>query len=521
VAQRLTIRDIAQLAGVSPATVSRVLNQKPDVEAATRERILAIIAESGYAPDPTATVLASTPRRRHTLPTQRFPANFLWGVATSAFQIEGALDEDERGPSIWDSYVAYPPPDFTAHTAAIACDHYHRMPEDVALLAQLGVNSYRFSVSWPRVLPEGEGAINAPGLDFYDRLVDQLLAADIAPMVTLYHWDLPLALQQRYGGWLDRRTALAFAEFAEAVARRLGDRVPWWATLNEPWTVTVFGYLLGKHPPHQQDAAQALQVAHHLLLAHGLALPRIRQWGTPEASVGIALNLMPVYPADQREATQGAAHAADLWYNRWFLDPLFRGAYPEAIQRELDARAIAVTPDDLRAIAAPLDFLGVNYYSRLVVRPATTVATGPLTGYSQVVPVPEASYSRMGWETFATGLRDMLVRIYRDYQPPAILVTENGAAFDDTAARAGWQIQDRRRIAFLQEHIEAMQTAFQLGVPLRGYYAWTLFDNFEWTDGYDQRFGLMAIDRLTQSRYLKESGRWYAHFIATQRERLE
>jgi len=513
-AQQVTIRDIARLAGVSTATVSRALNQRPDVDAATRARILSIIAEVGYTPA-SAAIILSTGARRHHAPLPPFPQQFLWGAATSAFQIEGALQEDGRGPSIWDQYVAYPPPDFTPHTAAVACDHYHRMPEDVALLAQLGVNAYRFSLAWPRIMPDGEGAVNPKGLDFYDRLVDALLAAGITPQATLYHWDLPLALQDRYGGWLHRRTAYAFADFAEQVARRLGDRVSYWMTLNEPWSVAVQSYVLGRHPPFHQDIAHALQVAHHLLLAHGLAAPRLRQASGPTAKIGIALNLTPVYPADPRPATRQAVQQADLWYNRWLLDPLFTGRYSDAVQRQLASLAV-VEAHDMDAIATPLDFLGVNYYSRLVVQPGGEMA-GPLTGYSQVAPVPEASYSQMGWETFATGLYDIVMRVHHDYHPAAILVTENGVAYTDPDMLAGQPIRDSRRITYLQDHIAAMQSAYQAGAPIQGYSAWTLFDNFEWTDGYSRRFGLIAVDRATQQRALKESGRWYAHFIATQR----
>jgi beta-glucosidase len=514
-AERVTIRDIARMAGVSVGTVSRVLNHKPDVDPATRERIRACIAQTGYQPAHAAVVLARSATHKHPS-TQTFPVDFLWGVGTSALQIEGALAADGRGPSIWDDVIARPPPDFAPHTPAVACDHYHRMDEDVALLAQLGVNAYRFSIAWPRVLPDGEGQINAAGLDFYDRLVDRLLAAGITPLATLYHWDLPLALQQRYGGWLDRRTAYAFADYAALVARRLGDRIRWWMTLNEPWSIVVLGYLRGEHPPYRTDPVQALQAAHHLLVAHGLAVPRLRAICAPGTAIGISLNLSPIYPADQREATQRAAQHADLWHNCWLLDPLFRGAYPAEMAQQ-GAVSQAIASDDMACIATPLDFVGISYYSRLVVRPSARAADGPLTGFEQVVPVPEASYSQMGWEIYAAGLSDLLLRLHRDYHPPALVVTENGVAFDDGAALGGEHIQDRRRIDFLREHINAMHTAYQLGVSLRGYCAWTFMDNFEWMDGYHQQFGMVAVNRTTQQRTIKESGRWYAHYIATQR----
>jgi beta-glucosidase len=365
-------------------------------------------------------------------------------------------------------------------------------------------------------MPEGEGAINPKGLDFYDRLVDALLEANITPLVTLYHWDLPLRLQLRSGGWIDRRTAYAFADFTEHVARRLGDRVSNWTTINEPWAVAILGYLRGEHPPYVQDGKQALQVAHHLLLAHGLAVPRLRQYSRLGAAVGISLNLAPVYAADQRDETLRAVHAADLWHNRWLLDPLFRGAYPG----ELTTQGVALVrsePDDMATIATPLDFVGVSYYSRLLVRPSNEEASGPFQGYESVVPVPEATYSQMGWEIFANGLHDILLRLHRDYYPGAIIVTENGVAFDD-AIQAGIVIQDRRRVDFLREHIDAMRMARQMGVPVRGYCVWTLMDNFEWTYGYQQQFGLIAVDRATQRRAIKESGRWYQRFIALQHE---
>ena len=515
---RTTIRDIARLAGVSTATVSRALNQRPDVDPATRDRVLALVVDLGYQPDHAATVLASTPKRRDTLSPllPPFPPDFLWGVATSALQVEGAFEDDGRGPSIWDSFVAHPAPTFAPHTAAIACDHYHRMPEDVALLQSLGVSAYRFSIAWPRVMPEGEGSVNPKGLDFYDRLVDKLLAADIVPMATLYHWDLPFQLQQRYGGWVDRRTAYAFAEFAEHVAKRLGDRISKWMTINEPWSIAVLGYALGEHPPHVRDWRQALQVAHHLLLAHGLAIPRIRRHSRPDTAIGISLNLSPVYAADQREETAQAVRDADLWQNRWLLDPIFFGTYPREMAPG-GASPCHIEPDDMATIAAPLDFVGLSYYSRLVVRPPLEESRGPFQGYEQVIPVPEATYSQMGWEIFANGLHDMLLRVHRDYHPPAIVVTENGVAFND-AAKAGDLVQDRRRIDFLREHISAMQTARQMGVPVHGYCVWTLMDNFEWIHGYQQQFGLVAVNRFTQQRTIKESGRWYQRFIALQKE---
>ena len=517
---RLTIQDIAHLAGVSTATVSRVLNQKPDVDPMTRERILRIMEEQGFVPDFSAMRLAGNQARKTHQAAPIFPANFLWGAATSAYQVEGAASDDGRGPSIWDAFTKEPGATHHGESGAVACDHYHRMPEDVALMAQLNLNAYRFSISWPRILPEGRGAVNERGLDFYDWLVDTLLAHGICPVATLYHWDLPQALQE-HGGWLARETAQAFADYTEIVTRRLGDRIAWWITLNEPWVATYFGYGLGTHAPGIQQPQSVAVAAHHLLLAHGLAVPRIRSQVGAAAHIGVTLNLTPITAADDRAETIQGAERADVLHNRWFLDPLFHGRYPERIFTDLGIAPPEMAGDDMALIAVPLDFLGVNYYSRALIRaPQRARSNGASQPYEYVVPVPEASYTQMAWEIYPPGLVEVLVRVHRDYAPRLILVTENGASFDDQ-----WDgrnhIPDKRRVHYLSEHIHAMEDALRRDVPLGGYFAWSLMDNFEWADGYRQRFGLIYVDFLTQRRIIKESGRWYAAFIAAQRQQEE
>jgi beta-glucosidase len=450
-----------------------------------------------------------------------FPATFLWGAATSSYQIEGATREDGRGPSIWDQFAATPGAVYQGHTGDVAADHYHRMQEDVNLMAEMGLGAYRFSIAWPRILPQGTGAVNAPGLDFYDRLVDALLAKGITPLATLYHWDLPLLLHER-GGWLNRDTAYAFADYAEVVARRLGDRVAWWITQNEPWVAAYLGYGVGIHAPGLRDICSAVTAGHHLLLSHGLAVPRLRALTRGAAQVGITLNLYPVYPADDRPETARAAEQADAFLNRWFLDPLYHGRYPDQLFADLGVAEPPVEDGDLALISAPTDFLGVNYYSRRVVRarPAGS-ARGPWTpsGYEEVAALPGATYTQMGmgWEVYPQGLTDLLVRLTEDYAPSALLVTENGAAYEDRWDGEG-VISDPERLEYVRGHVQALAEALARGVPLRGYMVWSLLDNFEWGEGYSKRFGVVYVDFPTQRRILKESGRWYAALARAHRQ---
>jgi beta-glucosidase len=444
-----------------------------------------------------------------------FPSDFLWGVATSAYQIEGAVSEDGRKPSIWDQFAATPGKVFQGETGAVAADHYHRMPSDVALMADMHLGAYRFSIAWPRVLPDGTGAVNTAGLDFYDRLVDALLARGITPMATLYHWDLPLALHNK-GGWLNRDTAYAFADYAETVARRLGDRVSWWLTHNEPWCAAYLGYGSGVHAPGMEDMPSAFVAAHHLLLSHGLAMPRLRALTPPGAQLGLALNLNPVYASDNRPETLRVVAEVDDFNNRWFLDPIFRGTYPEALFAQFNAPPPPIQDGDMALIATPIDYLGVNYYSRAMI--PIHLGTNPVGGGSAPIISSEhmGSFTDMGWEIYPPGLFDLLQRVHRDYAPKALVITENGAAFTDSRDAQG-QVQDPRRAEYIREHIQAMARVLASEIPLKGYLVWSFLDNFEWAEGYSKRFGIVYVDFATQERVVKESGHWYAQFVAAQR----
>ena len=453
-----------------------------------------------------------------------FPPGFLWGSATASYQVEGATHEDGRSLSIWDQFAATPGKTFQGDTGDIADDHYHRMPQDVALMAELGLGAYRFSLAWPRILPQGRGKVNSPGLDFYDRLVDTLLAHGIKPFATLYHWDLPIALEEK-GGWVNRDTAYAFAEYAEVTARRLGDRVEAWITLNEPWCSAFLGYGIGVHAPGLQNRQAAFDAGHNLLLAHGLAVPRIRASIRPGAQVGITLNFTPQYAADERPETLRAIERADAFSNRWFLDPIYRGSYPDNLFSGFQVNPPPVQDGDFAIITAPIDFLGVNYYSRSLMQSKLTSGSSGSEnhensesgehheGAEAVRPVPGSIYTEMGWEVYPQGLSDLLVRLHREYAIPALYVTENGAAFADQ-----WNgedhVSDPLRVEYLHAHIQAQARAIAAGVPLRGYFVWSLLDNFEWGEGYSKRFGIVYVDYPTQRRILKDSALWYKDFIA-------
>lgn len=386
-------------------------------------------------------------------------------------------------------------------------------------MAELNLGAYRFSLSWPRILPQGTGAINERGLDFYDRLVDALLACGIRPLATLYHWDMPEALLNR-GGWLVRDTAYAFAEYAEVVARRLGDRVDWWLTHNEPWCSAYLGYAEGVHAPGLRDKQLAVTAGHHILLSHGLSVPRLRAHLTSQAQVGIALDFYPVYAADDRPETLLAVKRADTFRNRWFLEPIFRGNYPEDLFINMEVIPPTFHADDLSIISTPIDFLGVNYYSRMVVQNnldslSTSEHKPSDNSYEAIEHIPGASYTEMGWEVFPAGLANILTRIHREYAPKAIVVTESGAAFNDQ-----WDgndtIHDQQRIDYLQQHIQIVAQVIRQGVPIKGYFVWSFLDNFEWAEGYRKRFGLVYVDYPTQHRIIKDSGRWYSSFVASQ-----
>lgn len=443
-----------------------------------------------------------------------FPAHFLWGACTSAYQIEGAVHEDGRGSSIWDQFAATPGKTFQGETGAVACDHYHRMPDDVQLMADLGLSAYRFSIAWPRIQPAGTGTPNERGLDFYDRLVDTLLTHNITPLATLYHWDLPLALHEQ-GGWLNRDTAARFADYAEIMGRRLGDRVPWWLTMNEPWCAAFLGYGNGLHAPGMQDTQAAFIAGHHLLLAHGHAMQRLRATTAPGTQLGIALNLNPAYPHDNSPETMRAVQEVDRFNNGWFLDPIFRGTYPAQLFADFKVAPPDIQPGDMALIQTPLDFLGVNYYSRSLI--PLHQGTSPIgTSSATVVSDQDGNFTEMGWEIYPPGLTDLMVQLDHDYHPPKIVITENGAAFADEWD-GGDRVEDPRRTEYLQAHIQALGAAIVQGVPVAGYFAWSLLDNFEWAEGYSKRFGIVYVDFPTQRRIIKASGHWYADFIRGQR----
>jgi beta-glucosidase len=438
----------------------------------------------------------------------QMPNGFIWGAATASYQIEGAVHEDGRGESIWDRFSHTPGKTENGDTGDVACDHYHRMADDVGIMKELGLHAYRFSIAWPRILPEGTGAVNAAGLDFYDRLVDRLLKERITPFVTLYHWDLPQALQDR-GGWANRATVEAFRTYADVVSKRLGDRVRYWITHNEPWVAAMLGNLQGLHAPGIRDLATSLQVAHHLLLSHGVAVPVLRANSDPSAAIGITLNLNSVEENTGSEEDRAAAYREHAVTNRWFLDPLFRGRYPEITPQNAPMEMVPIRDGDLEQIRAPIDFLGVNNYFRTVVKAGPTG-----DGSDDQVLKPEfAEYTTMGWEVFPDGFYNLLTRLQRDYQPPALYVTENGAAFADTVGDDG-KVHDPRREHYIREYLRAAHRAIADGVNLQGYFVWSLLDNFEWAYGYSQRFGITYVDYPTQQRIIKNSGRWYARAIA-------
>ncbi|GCE14159.1 GH1 family beta-glucosidase [Tengunoibacter tsumagoiensis] len=440
-----------------------------------------------------------------------FPADFIWGSATASYQIEGAAHEDGRGPSIWDTFAATPGKVYMGHNGDVADDHYHRVEEDVELMSRLGLDAYRFSVAWPRILPTGRGTVNTRGLDFYDRLVDALLTKGIKPCATLYHWDLPQPLEDK-GGWRNRETAYAFADYAEIVARRLGDRIAGWITLNEPWCSAYLGYGIGMHAPGVQDRQAAMDAGHHLLLAHGLAMPRIRAIVPQTAEVGITLNFTPAYPSDNRPETLRDTALLDAFSNRWFLDPIVRGHYPEGYFASMGLNEPPIQEGDLAIISTPIDFMGINYYSRNLVKGVSEV---PLADRVPLVtPVPEASYTDMPWEIYPQGLSDHLLRLYREYGIQKLYVTENGAAFKESWKPGDEHVHDPRRVEYLRQHVQALAVAIEQGAPLKGYFVWSLMDNYEWAEGYTKRFGIVYVDYETLQRIPKDSALWYADFIA-------
>ena len=442
-------------------------------------------------------------------PTRSFPADFVWGAATAAYQVEGAAAEDGRGESVWDRFAATPGKVRNGDTGDVACDFYRRYPEDIALMRELGLDAFRFSVSWARVVPDGRGPVNELGLDFYDRLVDELLANDIKPFVTLFHWDTPQALEDA-GGWTERATAELFVDYVDAVAARLGDRVDRWITHNEPGVVSWIGHAWGMHAPGRTSEADAIAASHHLLLSHGWAVEALRH-GSPNAQVGISLNLAHVDAASDSPADLAAAREVDGLENRWFLGPIFRGAYPDDVLERFASTPPPVLDGDLKAISAPIDFLGINSYFRRLVRDG---AHG-----LNAVHLPDAQFTDTGWEVYPEGLHKLLVRVADDYEPPVIYITESGAAFGDVRGHDG-HVHDPERKAYLASHIDAVGRAIEDGVPVHGYFVWSLLDNFEWAHGYAKRFGIVYVDYPTLERVPKDSFTWYRDFITSLRPSL-
>ncbi len=451
--------------------------------------------------------------------TLGFPPKFLWGTATSAYQIEGAAAEGGRGPSIWDTFSHTPGRVHNDDNGDRAADHYHRYREDVQLMAELGLRAYRFSVAWPRVQPRGRGPANQRGLDFYRRLVDRLLEVGIEPWLTLYHWDLPQALEDA-GGWPDRDTAERFADYARLVYQALHDRVRYWTTHNEPFCAAFLGYGSGRHAPGRRDGALAIRAAHHLLLGHGLAMEAMRAI-SPGNQLGITLNLYPVRPFTESAESAEAVRRIDGIQNRLFLDPVLRGAYPGDVLADIEpiSGLAHLRPSDEAVIAAPIDVLGVNYYQPHMVAAGPGVQGDPdleaqFPGVSGVrIVQQDGPRTANGWSVDAGGLLDLLTWLHRSYRPVPLVVTENGAAFDDYADPEG-DVHDPERIQFLEGHFRAAHRALEQGVDLRGYFVWSLLDNFEWREGFSKRFGLVYVDFPTQRRVLKDSARWYRDVIA-------
>lgn len=425
---------------------------------------------------------------------------FTWGVATSSYQIEGAADEGGRGPSIWDTFSRIPGAIDNADNGDIACDHYHRYNEDLDLIQWLGVNAYRFSIAWPRVIPSGVGTPNQVGIDFYDRLIDGALERGITPWPTLYHWDLPQALQDK-GGWNNRDCAYWFADYAHLMAERFSDRIKNWTTLNEPFCSAWLGHLYGVMAPGIKDLQTAINASHHLLLGHGLAARAIRE-SAADAKVGIVLNFTPAVPLRDTADDKVAASLADGFDNRWFADPVFKGIYPSDVIAGLN-KEVPILAGDMEAISTPLDFLGINYYTRQTV---TSDPTNHPLPYKQIN-VEGKERTAMGWEVHAPSLKDLILRITKDYNPSEIYITENGSAWDDKFENG--KIVDTNRVNYLERHLDAVLEAKAAGAPVNGYFAWSLMDNFEWAFGYSKRFGIIHVDYTTQKRTPKASAYYY------------
>ncbi len=452
------------------------------------------------------------------MPHPQFPPNFLFGTATAAYQIEGSPSADGKGKSIWDVYTHTPGKIRTGENADTACDTYRNPERDLALMSELGLNAYRFSIAWSRVLPNGRGQVNQKGMDYYRRLIDLLLARGITPFITLFHWDTPQALQESYGGFAGRDTAYYFADYAETVVKALGDRAKNWITLNEPLEHCLLGYLLGEHAPGHRNPWEYARAAHHQLLGHGLALERIHA-ASPDSRVGLTLSLTPMFPASSHPKDIAAAKLANQLFNDFFLDGVFKGSYPEPFWKKIRLVRPTVKADDMSIISRPIDFLGVNYYSREFARAAWNV---PLLGFwvdeAQVNDREQVingyQYTNFGREVHAPTFYDTLMRLKNEYGNPFMYITENGASFTDVVENG--EVHDPLRVAFLESYMEAAAQAIRDGVNLHGYFIWSLMDNFEWKQGFSKRFGLVHVDHASQQRIIKDSGRWVKEMIEKQ-----
>ncbi len=438
-----------------------------------------------------------------------FPKEFIWGAATSAYQIEGAAHEDGRGDSIWDRFSRIPGKTVNGDTGEIACDHYHRFEEDIRLMTELGLKAYRFSIAWTRILPDGKGKVNERGLDFYDRLVDALLRANITPYAALYHFDLPQALDD-LGGWTNRETADHFARYADIVSQRLGDRVKHWATFNEPLCIALLGYYSGEHAPGRQDQTfkEVNAAIHHVFLAHGKAVPILRA-NSADCNVGVMLNIYPISPASDSEADRAAAARFDRFHNGWFSLPVLSGEYPADMLKMFGDAAPEIHPGDMQLIAPPLDYVGLNYYTRMVVAD-DPAASDPLK--TRMVRVESSDYTAMDWEIYPAGLGELLTRMHREFPQIDLYVAENGCATNDSLDSGG-MVHDAGRIEYLTKHLQVLHQAIESGIPVKGYFVWSLLDNFEWAFGYSKRLGLVYVDFLTQRRIKKDSFRFYRDII--------
>ncbi|HET9380109.1 MAG TPA: GH1 family beta-glucosidase [Streptomyces sp.] len=443
----------------------------------------------------------------------RFPDGFRWGTSTSAYQVEGSPAADGKGESIWDRFSALPGAIENGDTGDVACDQYRRRESDVALMAELGLNAHRFSLAWPRIVPEGSGRVERRGIAHYDRFIDTLLEKGITPLVTLYHWDLPQPLQDA-GGWRDRDTAHRFAEYAAVCFDAFGDRVRDWVTVNEPWVVGLLGHQIGLHAPGEKDLAGSARAMHHLLLAHGLAVRALRAQGRPDARAGVAFSLWPHTPDTDSAEDREAAYASDGYTNRWFLDPVHGRGYPADMRGHWERAAGPldfVHDGDEDTIAAGSDFIGVNYYTRRIVSAGQGDGPWPWKVRGGRADVPRTD---LGWEILPGDLESLLVRLHREYPGPPLMITENGGVFNDGPGPDG-AVHDGRRVDFLHRHLAAVHAAIAAGAPVEGYFHWSFIDNFEWAMGYRPRFGLVHVDRATQRRTVKDSGHWYANAART------